>query len=372
MKAIWNRHITDNNLSFAEAALLAQNKPQEIAKVVTDLADFDPETLRYSFRAVRNMYNTNTPPRSRSPKRKSDYSDTNTKSSNLFGSTSRQPVSAPSTNLFGSSFHANGPNRNSGCNEQASHNSNGGFSGNGFNSNFPGGNGDMFNGNNPYSNPTKRSRSVANPPSPIDSVLDVPDLSDSLANTQLGSSYETHEFKDYQQLISSSTDLVKNLVTNPDDYERQLKNASTGDLDQKIFFKDLQSQSKAAMDVIEKNVNEEDLAYAYHLAVKREQAAILRAKLAAVEAEERSLVQQQLQTTGKAKAHCYIGRKALKNIDEALRFADIEDIVKVEEVMKKWMGDISEEQNYLRNAEDDSIELILKRMKADGANGKSD
>ena len=63
VKAIWNKHITDNNLSLAEATLLSQQRPKQIAKVVTGLADFDSDTLRFSLRAVRNMYNTNTPPK---------------------------------------------------------------------------------------------------------------------------------------------------------------------------------------------------------------------------------------------------------------------------------------------------------------------
>jgi len=55
IKAIWEKHITDNNLTDTEARDLASQEPQQVALIITDLQTFDYKKLNNSWRAIRNM-----------------------------------------------------------------------------------------------------------------------------------------------------------------------------------------------------------------------------------------------------------------------------------------------------------------------------
>jgi len=106
------------------------------------------------------------------------------------------------------------------------------------------------------------------------------------------------------------------------------------------------------------------------LAANRKEAAILRARIVELEAQEQALKRQKIMTVGYAQAYCYVGKKCLRNIEEALNWS--EDCGETrEEAMSRWLADVAEEQELLRQGSFESISALLNRMKADDASGKS-
>lgn len=101
------------------------------------------------------------------------------------------------------------------------------------------------------------------------------------------------------------------------------------------------------------------------LAAAQKEAAILRARIVELEAQEQALRRQKIMTVGYAQAYCYVGRKCLRNIEEALNFSEDSGETK-EEAMNRWMADVAEEQELLRQGSFESISTILDRMKANG------
>lgn len=342
IEAIWEKHVTDNHLSDTEARDLAYQEPQQVALQIKDLQSFDFKKLRNSFRSVRSKYPDpyaimqHNQQQSQSPKRKYDSSGTN--NSCLFGGAPRPPSN---NNLHGGNFfgnmHANGPSLH--------------------------GNGNMFQDNNDHDNfsysPKRSKFSHTGPPSPVDSLqgADVSDLATSFSNSQIDHPLENHKFRSLPEFLRMATPLISNLSNNSADYEHQLTEAMKGDTKKKIKFNGELKQSDASVEWMRKEVSQDKQAYAYQLSGIRKDAAIHRARLAELEAQERSLMSQQILSAGYA--------EAIRNIEEALLefdSGDMEDLTKVEEAMNRWRADVSEEQKVLLDGKEKPISDILDKI----------
>jgi len=264
--------------------------------------------------------------------------------------------------------------------------------------------------NNPYSTPTKRGR-VVRPPSPVESLVGgYADVSGnySMPGSGMGSMLHGHgsytgmpgncmkqqvsslafpslslesgeegvevELKSYLQHIAASSDYVTELVTDYEEYDHQLQLAERGSIEDKISIKGMQTKSNAGLDRVTVSVDKEEDFHDRGIAAVCEyrdkltnEMETIKRKIESCNERELHLRKQKILTIGKAKAYVYIGRKALHNINQALKVGpnNMED----EDAKKKWRDDLINEQKYLQNGEEESIALILKRMKADGANG---
>jgi len=364
LKRLFAQYTTDNTLSDSDACNLANQPPQQVARQidaynltnhppqqVTQLLNYTQLQLRNSFRSLRKIYpNPNASmqhnqQQTRSPKR--NYSDTN--NSSLFAGAPRPPSNNnlhDGGNLFGSSN-------------------------NNLHGNNTHGNGNMFQDNNDRDNvsysPKKLKFSHTGPPSPVDSLpgADVSDLATLFSNTQIDHPLANHQFRSRVEFLRMTTPLISNLSNNPADLKHQLTVAMKGATKNKIKANKELTQSETSVDWMRKEVGQDNQAYAYQLGGVRKELATHRALVAQLEAQERSLMSQQILNAGYAEVVCYIGKKAIRNIEEALLefdSEDMEDLMKVEEAMNRWMAEVAEEQKVLLNSKEKEISDILDKI----------
>ena len=70
-------------------------------------------------------------------------------------------------------------------------------------------------------------------------------------------------------------------------------------------------------------------------------------------------------STGKARAFIAIVHKGLRCIDEATVFEDVDDPMALNGAKENWCNGLVEVQQLMTKGDEESIELILKKLKDD-------
>ena len=178
--------------------------------------------------------------------------------------------------------------------------------------------------------------------------------------------------KDYLQIIGGATPQAKFIATNPAYFKEQITKALTLGRRGAVLFSNECSGSEQCMDKLELSVNHEDTMHNHVITeaarnVNRIKAELdrIKAELAEAEIHEKFVRERQSMSTGKSRALISIVRKGLRCIGEAVMFDDTDDPMALNGAKEKWCNSLIEVQQHMAKGDEESIELILKKMKDD-------
>eukprot|EP00578_Thalassiosira_sp_NH16_P023947 CAMPEP_0181093092 /NCGR_PEP_ID=MMETSP1071-20121207/9265_1 /TAXON_ID=35127 /ORGANISM="Thalassiosira sp., Strain NH16" /LENGTH=228 /DNA_ID=CAMNT_0023175311 /DNA_START=161 /DNA_END=847 /DNA_ORIENTATION=- len=182
--------------------------------------------------------------------------------------------------------------------------------------------------------------------------------------------YEDYSFRPYHDFEELGGALAKNISKNPAYYEFQIEKGLSGSAKEMVALSKEVTQAEFSIEKVERLINTEDLAYNSliitndrELADAEAAAAAAAAKVEEVQSRGKLLRQNQLMTTGKAKAFVYVVKKALRNIQRAM-MSDVKDgLLEMESNKREWSIGIKDDQDCMLNGEANAIELILAKMR---------
>eukprot|EP00578_Thalassiosira_sp_NH16_P000701 CAMPEP_0181139300 /NCGR_PEP_ID=MMETSP1071-20121207/34710_1 /TAXON_ID=35127 /ORGANISM="Thalassiosira sp., Strain NH16" /LENGTH=193 /DNA_ID=CAMNT_0023226201 /DNA_START=21 /DNA_END=603 /DNA_ORIENTATION=- len=171
--------------------------------------------------------------------------------------------------------------------------------------------------------------------------------------------YEDYSFRPYHDFEELGGALAKNISKNPAYYEFQIEKGLSGSAKEMVALSKEVTQAEFSIEKVERLINTEDS----ELADAEAAAAAAAAKVEEVQSRGKLLRQNQLMTTGKAKAFVYVVKKALRNIQRAM-MSDVKDgLLEMESNKREWSIGIKDDQDCMLNGEANAIELILAKMR---------